>query len=324
MRPLVQVVEELVPVVEMAGIDVDILPLSGRRRVLREGLRLRRVRPDLGVLLTPSFSAALIFWIAGVRERRGTATDGRRWLLSDAVDRRPLLRGHRVNEFLALVERGNAAPRPSDDPPPPRLRRLGRAREEWRALAEEAGVPEAADDGDAPAVGLVPGGNAPSRRWPAGRYAALAARLAGRGHPVLVFGGPGEEALTAEVAGDGGRVRDLGGRTTLWSLAGGLERCAAVVGNDTGPLHLAAAVGRSVVALEGPADVRQTRPLAERLRLVGRFDLPCVPCVENRCPRRGRGYVLASARRECMRSITVEEVEAAVSSLVEEVETDAG
>jgi ADP-heptose:LPS heptosyltransferase len=86
-------------------------------------------------------------------------------------------------------------------------------------------------------------------------------------------------------------------------------------------MHLAAALDRPIVALEGPADVRQTRPLASRVRLIGRFDLPCVPCVKNECPRKGRGTFLESADRECLRLITVDEVLEASIDLLEEAST---
>jgi heptosyltransferase-2 len=170
-------------------------------------------------------------------------------------------------------------------------------------------------------VALFPGAKAESRRWPAGRFSALAGRLADRGCRVLVLGGPGEEGLTEAVAAAGaakGNCLDLGGRTNLSGLARVLASCDALVTNDTGPMHLAAALGTPVVALEGPADVQQTRPLGSNVRLVGRFDLPCVPCVKNRCPRSGPGTELPDARKECMWLITVDEVERTVLELLEE------
>jgi heptosyltransferase-2 len=110
----------------------------------------------------------------------------------------------------------------------------------------------------------------------------------------------------------------MGGRTSLVELAGALDACHLLVTNDTGPMHLAAALDRPIVAIEGPADIRQTRPLANRTRLVGRFDLSCVPCVKNECPRRGRGTILESAERECLRLITVDEVLEASLAILEE------
>lgn len=335
--PLVQVVERLVPALRMSGADVGVLPLADRRRVVRAAAALRRHRPDVGVLLTPSFSAALIFALAGVRDRRGTATDGRTWLLTDPVDRAPLLRDHRVREYLCLVDAvpapgaagpggdGGAAPgdrrrrrdgrgRPgAGEPPPPRLARLDRAREAWRELASRRGI---GGDADRPVVGLAPGANAPARRWPADRYAELAGRLSAAGCAVRVFGGPGEASITREVAERVDGADDLGGRTDLWELAGGLAACDAVVGNDSGAAHLAAAAGRPLVVVWGSGDPRQTRPLATEVRVVARPDLPCHPCLESECPRRGAGYVEDEARRECLTALSVDEVESAARAVL--------
>lgn len=327
--PVVQVVEELVPVVRMSGADVEVLRLRDRHRVVRAAAELRRRRPDAGVLLTPSFSAALIFALAGVRDRRGTATDGRSWLLTDRVDRAPLLRGHRVREYLRLVgeeadpEAGGAdgasggrptpersgGPGPDDGLPAPRLERLDRARGAWGELASGMGL---GAPGDGPVVGIAPGTNAPARQWPADRYAELAGRLASAGCAVRVFGAPGEEAITARVAAGADDAVDLGGRTGLWELAGGLAACDAVVANDSGAAHVAAAAGRPLVVVWGSGDPRQTRPLAPAVRIVARRDLPCHPCLASSCPRSGPGYVEDEARRECLTALTVDEVEAAV------------
>ncbi|MGI9038173.1 MAG: glycosyltransferase family 9 protein [Gemmatimonadota bacterium] len=299
--PLLVVPAWLEPVCRMAGLDAGIFTLSPRRAVWRDARRLRRAARGSAtdaVTLTPSFSSALTLRLAGVRSLRGTAGGGRTWLLSESVDRSPLLEGHRVNEFLVLC--GFDA---QDPPPPPTLRR-----------ADPKG------DSGTRRVALFPGANGPARRWPADRFAALARRLATRGIEVLVCGGPGDAALTAEVAAAppaaARRIVDLGGRTTLLELAEAVVSCDVFVTNDTGPMHLAAALGTSIVALEGPADLRQTRPLGDRVRTIGRFDLPCVPCVKNECPRRGAGYELAEARRECMRLIEVDEVESVVNELL--------
>lgn len=322
-EPLLQVVAWLVPVVEMAELAVETVALRNRRAVWREARRLRAAAgvPLRAITLTPSFSSALILRLAGVRSLRGTAGGGRTLLLTDRLDREPLLEGHRVNEYLAICGLEG-----SDPPEAPRIDGSGleRADAAWRAAPAGAAARSAAErsNGERPAgavVGLFPGANGPSRRWPADRFGRLAARLGRSGAAVLVFGGPGDEGTTAVVAGAAGdRAFDLGGRTSLPELAGALRSCDLLVTNDTGPMHLAAALDRPVVALEGPADLRQTRPLGSRIRIVGRLDLPCVPCVKNACPRRGAGYVLPDARRECMRLIEVDEVEMAVHEMLNE------
>jgi heptosyltransferase II len=316
-RLLVQLPAWLLPVLRMSGLDAEPLPFDDRRAVLDAAGALRRAGARRGVLLTPSFSSALIFRLAGLAERRGTAGGGRDLLLTDPVDREPLLRGHRVAEFLAIA----GEPLPDGPPPAPRLRSAGEAPAAWARRRKELGL----STEPLPTVGLLPGSNAESRRWPSDRFARVARELAETGARVYVFGSAGESRLTASVAAEAagraagkGDVVDLGGRTSLEELAGALLACHLLVTNDTGPMHLAAALDRPIVALEGAADPAQTRPLASRVRLVGRFDLPCVPCVRNECPRRGRGTVLAEARLECMRLIRPEEVLAVSRALLEE------
>ena len=311
---LVQLPAWLLPVLPLSDLDVEPLPFEDRHAVRAGARALRRAGAGRGVLLTPSFSSALIFRLAGLATRRGTAGGGRSFLLTDAVDRAPLLRGHRVAEFLAI------AGEPAREPPPiPRLPNVDAATAAWERRREELGIsPE-----PRPTVGLFPGSNAPSRRWPAERFAAVARTLAEDGARVYVFGSRAESELTAAVS-DGsspaghGEVVDLGGRTGLAELAGALLACHLLVTNDTGPMHLAAALDRPIVALEGAADPIQTRPLASRVRLVGRFELPCVPCVRNECPRRGPGTLLPDARLECMRLIRPGDVLEASRALLEE------
>ena len=298
----VQYMAGLEPILDMAGLDVEKLSLRDRRAIRAGGRQIRDTGARRGVLLTPSASSALMFRLGGLGSRRGTDGGWRASLLTDRVPRGPLLEGHRVHEFLALV--GGPT---EGDPPAPVLRLSG-------------GTEHPSRDGEPRVVALFPGSNAESRRWPAGRFSALAQRMASAGRRVLVLGGPGEEVLTGVVASAGaafGVCEDLGGRTDLTGLAEVLAGCDVLVTNDTGPMHLAAALGTPVVALEGPADIRQTRPLGARVQLVGRFDLPCVPCVRNRCPRSGAGTELTEARNECMWLISVDEVEQAVVELLD-------
>jgi heptosyltransferase II len=296
----VMVVRWLVPILELALGGQGgrrVFPLDRGRRGWAEAVRtLRRRRYGRGLLLSPSFSAALVFAAGGVRERRGTLTDGRRLLLADPVPVQRIRGLHRSAAYYLLV--ADEAPEP---PPAPRLPVPAPVRERGRELLPA---------GPGPLVGLFPGSNATSRRWDADRYAALAVRLVTLGFRVAVFGARSEMPLTARVAGS--VARDLGGRTDLPLLAATLAECDLLVTNDSGPMHLAAAVGTRTLSLQGPADPKETRPLGHGHRMLRHPELPCVPCVRNECPRTGAGFRLRTAERECLRLIEVAAVEAAV------------
>lgn len=288
-----------------AAVIRRVIPFDrGARGMLRAAAALRRAGYARGVLLTPSFSSALAFVLGGVAERRGTATDGRSALLTERVSAGALRGLHRAAAYVALVT--GVAP---TEAPVPRLAVPPVLRDRWREVAASAGVGGVADG---PLIGIFPGGNASSRRWDPDRFAAVARRLAGGGARVVVFGGPAERSLAAEVAGD--VAVSVAGRTDLRLLAAGLEACALLVTNDTGPMHLAAAVGTPTVSLQGASDPAETRPLGEGHVMLQRPELPCVPCVRNVCPRRGRGTFLPEAERECLRLIEAADVVAAVAS----------
>ncbi len=300
LRPATAVVRRpLAPLIALVVPDVIPLP-SGAAGFARTVRRLRAERPERGVLLTASFSSALLFAIGRVPERIGTATDRRERLLTEAIPPEALEGMHRAAAFWRIATGDSPS-----EPPASKLTIPPELVERWQEL-----VPPA----DGPAIGMIPGGAAASRRWDPYRFATLGQRLAGQGARVIVFGGPGEEELTAAVAGSW--ALDLGGRTDLPLLAAGLDACDLVVSNDTGPLHLAAAVGTRTLSLWGAGDPAVTRPLGTGNAILRRGDLPCVPCVLNECPRSGAGYVLPSAERECMRLIRVDAVAEAVGRAV--------
>jgi ADP-heptose:LPS heptosyltransferase len=128
------------------------------------------------------------------------------------------------------------------------------------------------------------------------------------------MGGAGEADLTGRVAAAASGALDLGGRTDLVDLAALLSLCDLVVTNDTGPMHLAGAVGTPTVSLWGPSDPREVRQVgAPDVRVTGP-GLPCKPCYRNDCARRGPGTLLADAHEECMRLIEVDDVMRAVEA----------
>jgi ADP-heptose:LPS heptosyltransferase len=136
-------------------------------------------------------------------------------------------------------------------------------------------------------VVLHPGTSVPARAWPVPHYAETAALLAARGWSVVVTGGPDERGLTAEVCAHSGAV-DLGGRTSLAELAAVLDTAECVVVGNTGPAHLAAAVGTPVVSLFAPTvPAVRWAPYQVPTVLLGDQDSPCRDSRAVRCPVAG-------------------------------------
>jgi heptosyltransferase II len=289
----------IAPLLAMARIDGRVIPLvRGTRGAARAVRALRHGHYTRGVLLTPSFSSALLFRLGGIPTRRGTPTDARATLLTDPVPPAALTGLHRAVQYFFLLTGNHSTDLV------PRLQVPPTAQTQFDELLTASG--------DGPLIGLFPGSHAASRRWSAQSFAELAARLANRGYRVAVFGGPRERPITSQVAGRA--AADLGGRTDLQTLAAGLAACALVVTNDSGPLHVAAAVGTPTISLWGAGDPRITGPLGASNRLLRHPELPCVPCTRNVCPRAGAGYVLPDAHNECLALITVDDVDTAVST----------
>jgi ADP-heptose:LPS heptosyltransferase len=252
--------------------------------------------PDQAVILTSFHQSplplALLLRLAGVRRITGASVDYAGSLLD--VRLRP------GDDF------------PEDQPEP--LRAL--------CIANAAGfhLPEG-DDGrlqlvplpaapdmtrGQPYIVVHPGASAPARQWPAGHYAEAVRLLARGGFRVLVTGGPGERRLTAQVAGDD--ARDLGGLTDLPALAGLLSGASVVVTGNTGPAHLAAAVGTPVVSLFSPVvPAVRWAPYGVPVVLLGDQHAPCRDSRATRCPVDGH---------PCLASVLPAEVIEACQGLV--------
>jgi heptosyltransferase-2 len=295
----------LAPIVRMAGAAGEVIPFErGTAGFLRATRELRRRAYREGVLLTPAFSAAWLFRWGGVRRVRGTATDGRSVLLTDRVEPAALRPLHRTDAYKLLLGQG-AHDEEKGEPRAHRLAAPPAAVERWRARLPP---------GTGPVVGLVPGSNAPARRWPAERFGEVAAWLETRGARVVAMGSEREADLTARVTSRAAAVLDAGGRTDVADLAALLSLCDLVVTNDTGAMHLAGAVGTPTVSLWGSSDPMEVRQVGAPDRRVAGPELPCRPCRRNHCARRGAGTVLADAHEECMRLIEVRAVVDAVDS----------
>jgi heptosyltransferase I len=129
---------------------------------------------------------------------------------------------------------------------------------------------------------LMPGANWATKRWPVARYAALVKPLKERfGLEVVVAGSSGDEGLGRQIPAR----FDLVAKTNLRQIVALLERARLVIGNDTGPMHMAAAMGIPLVAPYGPTDAKRTGPFGRDDSVV-RLDLPCSPCYSRTCSHR--------------------------------------
>lgn len=158
-------------------------------------------------------------------------------------------------------------------------------------------------------VALNPGASTPDKCWPTELFGRLGDLLLGDPHvAVLLVGAPHERPLADEIlAFMGAEPVDCVGETTPRQLGAVLKRCSVVVSGDTGPLHMATAVGTPVVGLFGPTDPARTGPVGPGHVVLRHPEVECVPCRSARC-RKGETV--------CMRAITPEEVAASVHRLL--------
>lgn len=263
---------------------------------------LRRQRFDLAILLQNAFEAAFLTWLARIPQRMGFTTDGRNLLLTHRMRNWPALKkGHLVDYYLGLLDEAGlkADGRRLD------LFLTPEERAAARASLADMGIGETQ-----PVVGINPGATyGTAKRWPAERFVALGRRLIlEMGARVLVFGGPGEAGLGEQVAAQtGAGCHNLCNRTSLRQAMALIGCCDAFVTNDSGLMHVAAALDISQVAIIGPTDPVATGPLNDRSQLV-RAENRCerAPCLLPHCPLDHR----------CMLQIHADAVYAIVASLM--------
>ncbi len=266
------------------------LKLGARRRLGRE---LGRARYDQAIVLPNSFKSALVPYFARIPLRTGFRGEMRWGLLNDV---------RRLDEpALPLMAQRYAALADAADAPPAVLPDV---RLSIDAIARSATLARLGLDTKRPVAALCPGAEyGPAKRWPPQYFAELGRRLATRGLAVWLIGSARDEALGAEIATlSEGACRNLCGRTTLGEAVDLLASTALVISNDSGLMHVAAAVGKPVVALYGSSSPRFTPPLSAAAKIV-RLDLPCSPCFERVCPL---GHF------NCMMQLTPDRVSAAI------------
>jgi heptosyltransferase-2 len=269
---------------------------AGGERLAAE---LRAAGFDTALLLQNAFEAAWLVRRAGIPERIGYARDGRGWLLTQPV---PVpqpgeIPAHEANYYLELLRRAGWLDQlPSIGEV--RLRLDPASLERAESTLREAGA-----RGGSLRVAFAPGAAYGSAKcWPTERYAALADRLiAAADADVILFGAPAERDVCQRIArGMKHRAVMLAGQTGIDELPALLARCRLFVGNDSGAMHVAAAVGLPVVAVFGPTDANATAPLTPQFTLL-QEPVSCSPCFLRHCP----------VDHRCMARVDVERVYAA-------------
>ncbi len=268
--------------------------LRGRVRALRNG------GFDLAVILPNSFSSALPFALARIPVRYGARTNGRGWLLTRSVPSPS--RGHQARRYLELIR----PLCPSVTDPLPRLVVAEEERQAARKILEQGGA--------APCQVLVaihPGASyGTAKRWTPERYARAAVEVASRmGAAVVILGAAGEarEGDAVLKALEGYPSVALTGRLSIRQLMAVLSCCRLLLTNDSGPMHIAGALGVPVAAVFGPTDPEETGPLGRNARIV-RKPVFCSPCLLRRCPIDHR----------CMERVAAEDLAQAARELVGE------
>lgn len=265
------------------------LNLAARWRLAR---RLAARHYDAAIVLPNSWKSALIPALAGIALRIGYTGEARYGL----INRRHTLDANanpRIAERYAQLAEAPGTPLPRPLPQPRLVSDAARS----AATAARFGL-----GADAAPVALCPGAEyGPAKRWPIDHWAELAQRLASRGHAIWLIGSDkdaaaGEEIARAAVAG----CRNLCGRTTLDEAIDLIGAAHFVVTNDSGLMHVAAALDRPMIALFGSSSPRFTPPLSRNADVIW-LELECSPCFERVCPL---GHF------DCMRGIDARQVEA--------------
>ena len=242
----------------------------GKRR--RIGRKLRGSY-DHAIVLPRSLKSALIPWFAGIPRRTGFRGESRFWLINDVRPFDKSVLDQTVKRYLALGQRDDASIAPE-----PFFPRLDVSEVEQQRLTQTLDL-----DRSRPVVGMMPGAEyGPAKCWPIEHFHALARSLNAAGYAVWILGSD-KDAMAGQAIADGSGAVDLCGRTSLADVIDVLAMCAQVVSNDSGLMHVAAAVGCRVHAIYGSSSPAFTPPLTRRAE-IHTLSLDCSPCFERRCP----------------------------------------
>ncbi|HZS10231.1 MAG TPA: lipopolysaccharide heptosyltransferase II [Blastocatellia bacterium] len=307
----------------IASSFVDEVALYRRReegvRAFTDAVRMmRRNRFDLALLFQNAFEAALLAWLGGAALRIGFAAEGRGTLLTHALHHTPEHRNrHQTQDYLDIViaaeracglkiETTAAASHPSITAATTHLAAAEALLQRHQITTREQQL-----------IALNAGAtNSRAKCWPEDRFAALADRLIDNLNArVILIGAPSERDNAARVIAQmkhAGAI-NLAGETSMTELIGVLDRCDLLITNDTGPAHIAAALGKPTLTIFGPTNEFETAPLGPRAEVIRAEGIQCARCMHRDCPIDHR----------CMTRIAADEVAERAMNLLRQTESEA-
>jgi len=268
--------------------------LGIRRRIGRE---LRSKGYSHAIVIPRSLKAALVPWFAKVEQRTGYRGEMRYGLLNDIRPLNKKVLTQTVQRYVALGLDRDSLLQPRT--PHPKLRI---DIENQQRVLKKLGL-----NLDRPVIGFMPGAEyGPAKQWPTEYYGRLAQQLAEDGYQVWIFGSNKDQEVTDQIKNIGGAtVSNLAGRTGLVDVVDLLALCKLTVCNDSGLMHVAASVGRPLVAIYGSSTPDYTPPLTNKAEVVY-LRLECSPCFKRECPL---GHL------NCLRDISGEDVYDAIQRI---------
>lgn len=252
------------------------LNLPGRYRL---GHSLRKQGYEQVIVLPNSFKSALLTLFVRSRRRTGWRGESRGLLLNDVRDLDEKALPLMVQRFVALGRPAGAA-LPAPLPRPRLVTRAEDVRQALTALALQQARP---------VLVICPGAEfGDAKQWPAGHFASVCAERIAAGWQVWILGSAKDGAVAAQIRGQLPQAtqafcQDLTGRTSLAQAIDAMSVATAVLSNDSGLMHVAAALARPIVALYGSTSADFTPPLADNVQLLA-TDIACRPCFERTCP----------------------------------------
>ncbi|MBY0544187.1 MAG: lipopolysaccharide heptosyltransferase II [Gammaproteobacteria bacterium] len=299
-RPLLERMPEVNQAISMP-IGHGQLLLAARKKI---GQQLKSGNYDVAYVLPNSFKSALIPWFAKIPKRIGWRGELRFLVLND-------IRVLDKEQYPLMIERFMALALPNDQlltQPYPRPK-LRVSPETVNAAKEKFGLMAATS-----ILALCPGAEfGPAKRWPENYYAEIANAWLAKGGQVCLFGSKNDFAVCEDInKATNGQCTNLAGKTSLAEAIDLLSEAEAVVSNDSGLMHIAAALDRPLVAIYGSSDPRFTPPLSDKVQIV-RLGLSCSPCFKRECPL---------THLNCLKQLPPERVQTALEEVLYSKQSD--